>query len=140
MPAEDLAERLAPALPTLTHPGDNDTPPFLLGGMIFARSMLPPGMLEEEAKELGLPTPDFNKLVLEAIIHLLREQGGVELVDKTELADLRAAAAVNEAKRNAALEFHTPCGTTLRVMVRDFDTQHPQVPCELVKHDCPRTR
>lgn len=146
MPTEfaELAERLSPLLATLTHPGDADTLPFALGGMVFARSMLPPGMLQEDAEALGLPSPDFNRLVLEAIIHLLREQGGVELVDKARLADLTAAAAANEPRRNQVKNFHGSCGAPLfRAMVKDFDTDHPVISCDAVRAvrnlipDCP---
>lgn len=144
MSTDDLAERLSPLLPTLTHPGDADTPPFTLGGMVFDRSMLPPGMLQEDAEALGLPSPDFNRLVLEAIIHLLRDKGGVELVDKATLADLTAAAAVNEPRRNQQKQFRGSCGAPLfRAMVKDFDTDHPVISCDVLRAvrnltpDCP---
>jgi len=75
-------------------------------------------------------------LYTEAWLHLLTTVGGVELVDQNELADLRRAAQDKAHKRNQILEFHTPCGQTIRAMTRDWDTENPVVPCELVKHNC----
>lgn len=136
-----LAEQLAPHLAgTLTHPGDDHTEPFPLAPLpIFQhQAMLPKGMAEDMAKQAGLPSPDFAKLWLEAIIALI-EDNGVTIIDNADLADLQAAAAAHEHRRNQTLTFHTPCGHTLRAMVKGFDTQNPTVPCELVNHEC-RTR
>ena len=123
-----LAERLAPHLGGLVHPGDADTPPFPLTLPTFQAATLPEGLSAEDAEELGLPTPDLNRHFLEAVIHLIETEGGVELVDKTELADLRAAAAANETQRNKTVELYCRCGTRLgRLMIIDYDTDHPRI-------------
>lgn len=131
-----LAERLAPYLAgTLLHPGDPDegVEPFPLAPLpVFQRqSMLPPGMAEEEAKQAGLPHPDFALLWLEAVIALIEVEGQVTLVPNTELVDLRAAASVGERKRNEVITFHTPSGKQIRAMARGFDTGHVNIPFEV---------
>lgn len=131
-----LAERLAPFLAgTLIHPGTEDTEPFPLAPLpIFQRqSMLPPGMAEEEAKQAGLPHPDFALLWLEAVITLIENEGHVTLVPNTELEDLKAAAAVKEHRRNEVITFHTPSGKQVRAMVRGFDTGHVELPFEVAE-------
>ena len=134
-----LAERLAPFLSgVLIHPGDENTEPFPVAPLpVFQRqSMLPPGMAEEEAQQAGLPHPDFALIWLEAVITLIENEGGVELMEKDVAADLRAAAAVREPKRNQVMEFHTPCGQKVRAMARGFDTGSAEIPCALVVHQC----
>lgn len=124
----DLAERLAPLLAALVHPGDADTPPFPLSLPTFQAAAMPEGLAAEDAEELGLPTPNLNKHFLEAVIHLLETEGGVELVDHAVIADLRSAAAANETRRNQQIELLCRCGTKLgRLMVEGFDTEHPRV-------------
>lgn len=134
----DLVQRLAPRLATvLEHPGDEKTPPFpVIPLPTFQTATLPPGMAQEMAEQAGLPHPDFARIYFEAWLHLLETEGDVTVIDNTELADLRAAAAAVEHKRDQPIVFTTPCGARLRAMVRGFDTQHPQVPCELVNHQC----
>ena len=124
----DLAERLAPYLATLVHPGDESTPPFPLSLPTFQAATLPEGLAAEDAEEMGLPTPELNKHFLDAVIHLLRTEGRVELIDQDQLADLRAAAASQETARNKTIEIFCRCGTKLgRLSVLDFDTDHPRV-------------
>jgi len=123
-----LAERLAPHLATLVHPGDESTPPFPLSLPTFQTVTLPEGLAAEDAAEMGLPTPELNKHFLEAVIYLIERVGNVELVDKTQMADLRAAAASQESERNKQIELFCRCGTKLgRLAVMDFDTDHPRV-------------
>ncbi len=133
-----LATQLAHHLTgVLVHPGDETTKPFPLAPFPqFQTAQMPPGMAEDLAERAGLPSTDFARIWLEAIIHLIETEGGVELVDKAELADLREAAAEREHKRNQMLEFHTPCGATVRAMARGFDTTKAEVPCALVVHQC----
>ena len=136
-----LAERLAPHLSgVLVHPGDPEKgmkPSNLAPLPTFASQVqMPKGMAEDLAEQAGLPHSDFALLYTEAWLHLLTTVGGVELVDQNELADLRRTAQKQEHRRNQILEFHTPCGATIRAMVKDFDTDHPVVPCELVNHNC----
>lgn len=132
-----LAERLAPRLSSvLMHPGDSVTEPFPIAPLpIFQnQAMLPPGLADQEAMEAGLPSPDFARIYFEAWLHLLSEE--VALVPHDELADLRAAAVVREPKRNQMIEFTTPCGQRVRAMARGWDTEHPTIPCEMVRHEC----
>lgn len=133
-----LAERLAPHLSgVLIHPGDGETKPFPIAPFPqFQAVTMPEGYAEDLAEQAGLPHTDFARIYLEAIIALLETVGGVELVDQTEAANLRRAAQSNARKRNQILEFHTPCGAVVRAMTRDWDTEHPVVPCELVTHTC----
>lgn len=124
----DLAERLAPHLAGLIHPGDDDTPPFPLILPTFQASTMPEGLTEADAEELGLPTPNLAKLFLEAVIHLLQTTGGVELIDHAKAVDLRAAAATQEHKRQHTIDLHCRCGTLLgRISVINFDSDRPTV-------------
>ncbi len=146
MNVDDLAEQAAPHLATLIYPGDNDTPAFPLNVPVFQPHTLPEGMADAEAEELGLPTNNFGILFLKALFHTLTTQLGVTMVDAAELADLQAAAAKNEHKRNEVKRFYTACSAEplFRVMVKGFDTDHLVIPCEVVRtlqgrQDCPHT-
>ncbi|GAS95479.1 Gp80 [Mycolicibacterium canariasense] len=131
MDTDELAERVGPRLGELVHPGDADTPPFPLSLPTFQPNILPDGMTEEEAEELGLPTMDLPKLFLQALFHLLQNGFGVTLVDSGELADLQAAAAVREHKRVEFKQFRFRCGAAaFRVAVENFDSDSPIIPCE----------
>lgn len=130
-----LAEKLAPKLPGLIHPGDSETDPFPLIIPSFQTATLPEGMAQDMADELGMPSPDICLHFLEAVLHLIDVEG-YDILPKAEVADLRAAATLNEGKRNQVVTFHTPCGAEMRAMARDFDREHPLVPCELVNHKC----
>lgn len=127
----ELAERLSPLLyGAITHPGDANTKPFPvmspLAGMQAAT--MPPGMAEDMAEKAGLPSTNFALIWLESVLHMVQTEGDVTLVSNAELADLRAAAATNEGKRNQQKDLHCRCGTKLaRLSIRDFDTEHPTV-------------
>ena len=126
-----LAEILAPELATPVHPGDDENPPtpLVLGG-IFGPYELPEGMTNEDLEEAGIPTPDTARLFLEFVFHIIETKAGCSIVDTRELADLRAAAASREHKRNEMKHFTFECGKpAFRVMVKDFDTDNPIVPC-----------
>lgn len=124
----DLAERVGPKLGELVHPGDDDVPPFPLSLPTFQPSVLPEGMADAEAEELGLPTANLNKLFLEALFALLGREYGVALVDAHELADLTTAARAREHKRHEKKNLYCNCGTKLAaLMVQDFDTDNPRV-------------
>lgn len=130
----DLAERVAPKLGELVHPGDDDTPPFPLSLPTFQPSVLPEGMVEAEAEELGLPSLDLNRLFLEALFSLLAREYRVELVDSGELADLTTAAQAREHKRTEKKAFFCQCGVKLgQLNVIDFDTDNPRVSPQLIK-------
>lgn len=117
----DLAERVAPKLGELVHPGDDQVPPFPLSLPTFQPSVLPEGMAEAEAEELGLPTLDLNKLFLEALFALLQREYGVELIDNTDLAQLTAAAAQQTLKPNQPIEIWLNNTKIARLTVRDYD-------------------
>jgi len=139
--AKGIAARLAPYMAqVLTHPGDGDTPPFPLAPLpVFAtQATMPKGMAEDMAEQAGLPHPDFARIYCEAWLALLESVGEVTLVPNDELSDLRAAAAAREHRRNQILTFTTPCGAQLRAMAKGFDTDKPEVPCDMVKHECRR--
>lgn len=117
----DLAERVAPKLGELVHPGDDQVPPFPLSLPTFQPSVLPEGMAEAEAEELGLPSLDLNKLFLEALFALLQREYGVELIDSTDLAQLTAAAAQQTLKPNQPVEIWLNNTKIARLTVRDYD-------------------
>ena len=133
-----IAARLAPHLGgVILHPGDDQTDPFPLAPPpMFKTAQLPPEIAKDMADQAGLPHADFARIYSEGWIHTLETVCNVTLVDNDELAELRAAAQAQEYRRNQALNFTTPCGQTVRAMVRGFDTQHPTVPCEMVRHEC----
>ena len=132
-----IAERLAPRLPGLVHPGDADTAPFPLMLAQFQTAQLPEGMAQEIADEMGMPTSDIGLHFLEALFFAM-EQEGLQVIDGAELADLRAAAAANETKRNAIKVFccETCDKALFRVMVKGFDTNRPTVPAAVKAHEC----
>lgn len=139
MDLESRLERLDAAMAgTLMHPGDEHTEPFpvMPVGLFQNQAIMPPGFAEDMAEKAGLPHPNFARIYREVWLHTLATVCEVTLVPNDELADLRAAAAAQEYRRNQALDFQTTCGQTVRAMVRGFDTQHPQVPCEMVRHEC----
>ena len=137
-PVTTLVERLAPHLyGVIMHPGDEQTEPFPVMSPLAGMSAvtMPKGMAEDVAEENGLPHTDFARLWLEAVIALI-ESEGVTLIDNDKLADLQAAAAAKEHRRNELLQFHTPCGASIRAMARGFDTGHVELPCSMVNHEC----
>lgn len=131
MNVDDLAEQAAPHLATLIYPGDNDTPAFPLNIALFQPHTLPEGMADAEAEELGLPTNNFGILFLKALFHMLVTEFDQPLGEtRAEVAYLRSAAAPNEHKRNEVKRFRFECGQpAFRVNVKDFDSDHPIIPC-----------
>lgn len=130
----DLADRVAPKLGELIHPGDDDVPPFPLSLPTFQPSVLPEGMAEAEAEELGLPSLDLSKLFLEALFAMLEREYGVVLMDAQEVTQLTTAATAREHKRNEKKALHCTCGVKLgQLMVQDFDTDNPRVTPELIR-------
>ncbi|XTP37102.1 hypothetical protein ACORG1_13170 [Mycobacterium sp. TJFP1] len=138
----EAVERIAPGLATLTHPGDADTPPFPMHLSVFQAATLPEAMVEEMAEDMGMPSPDIALHFLEALSHLADTLGYEAFTPKAEMAELRAAASVNEDKRNAIKQCRTACGEpAYRIMFRDFNTDEPIVPCETAPgHDCKARR
>lgn len=87
-----IAERLPAGL---VHPGDPDTnqPAKLIPLPGLSNLGIPPAMAEHFAREAGHPANDAPLLIAEAIVSLLETDGGLELVDRTELDALRNQAA-----------------------------------------------
>lgn len=130
----ELAERVAPKLGELVHPGDADVPPFPLSLATFQPSVLPEGMADAEAEELGLPTANLSKLFLEALFALMEREYGVVFADAHELAALTTAAQAREHKRNEKKALTCQCGVRLgQLMVQDFDTDNPRVSPAIIK-------
>lgn len=129
---QQLAELCAPRLASLQHPGDATTKPFTLALPIFQTATLPEGMNEEQAEEMGLPTPDLALHFCEAFLHLMSTLG-VETIDAQELANLRKAAEANEPNRVQRVNVLTDCGAeAFRCVIRDWDTKHPRVACSVM--------
>lgn len=130
-----LAELLVPELSHPVHPGDPDNPnakpfPIHLGGL-FGPFDIPEGMSQEDLEEAGIPTPELAKMFLEFVFHIIETRGGCSIVSTAELADLQAAAATREHKRVEIKQFYFACNQpAFRVTVRDFDTDHPIIPCQ----------
>ncbi len=141
----NLAERLAPKLASLNHPGDAEHDPFPLIIPSFQTALLPEGMAAEDAAQLGMPSPDIALHFLEALFELIRIEGGPDLNDpelmpkrqaeiKAELAQLREIA---EPKATAFKKPKGVCGGHAgRVMARDLHTDEPVFPCEMLVHKC----
>ena len=85
---ELLSSRLAKGL---IHPGDQKQKLITLPGL--SSTGIPPEMAKHFAEQAGFPTSDAPQLIAEAIIHLLETDCQLELVPKTEMAQLRAEAA-----------------------------------------------
>jgi hypothetical protein len=136
--AEGIAERLAPYLAgVITHPGDDQTKPFPLAAPpMFKVAQMPAEVAKDMADQAGFPHADIPLIYCQAWIATLETVCNVTLIDNDELAELRAAAAVNERRRNEKLDFHTPCGMVVTAMARGFDTGHVTIPCEMVRHEC----
>lgn len=116
-----IAEQVAPKLGELVHPGDDNTPPFPLSLPTFQPAILPEGMAQAEAEELGLPSLDLNKLFLEALFALLSRDYNVTLVNTRELAEIQAAAEQQTLKPNQAVELHLHNQKIARLTVQGYD-------------------
>ena len=129
-----LAERLAPKLPGLVHPGDDHTDPFPLIIPSFQVATLPDGMAQDMADEMGMPSPDICLHFLEAVIHMFAMAGAV-IRPKAEYDQL--VAATSERKASEIQAFDYECGQEAwRVMVKKNNTSRPVVPCAVASHDC----
>lgn len=129
----DLDTRLAQLDIAMTgaiqHPGvDGGQPLMLPAPPMFQTATLPEGMAEDMADKAGLPTPNFARLYREAWVHTLETVCDATVVDNTELAELRAAAASVQHRRVRHIDLVCQCGETLgRLSVRDFDTERATV-------------
>jgi hypothetical protein len=97
------------------------------------RTVSNPAMQEHFAAEAGLPHPDINRLVSEAIVALVQSKGW-SIVANSELAGMKAAAVAAEPQRNRRLNFQCRCGGPLfTAQVDAFDTDHPTLPPAAIK-------
>lgn len=140
MDMKEIAAKVAPYMSgTVVHPGDDRVDPFPLAAPpMFKVAQMPPEVAKDMADQAGFPHADIPLIYCEGWLSLVETVCNVTLIDNDELAELKAAALAKEYRRNQALTFHTPCGATLRAMVRGFDTDDPEVPCDMVRHDCKR--
>lgn len=84
-----LAERLPHGL---QHPGDETHKPFVIP-LPIGSSGIPPELADHFAAAAGMPSSDVPKLVGEALVSMLETDGEFTILDNTELAELRQAAA-----------------------------------------------
>src|SRR6058998_3781783 len=109
---QTVVDRVAPQLGSLVHPGDGKSvKPFPIPLPMFRTAALSPEMRQQFAAEANLPTPDIARLVTEAIVALI-EQDNV-IIPKTEVAEMRKAAAASEPLRNQRIDLKCRCGTPL---------------------------
>jgi hypothetical protein len=103
------AALIADRLPRgLIHPGDGDKqPPKLIPLPGLSNMGITPEQAEHFARQAGLPANDAPKLIGEAIVCLLETKW--ELVDRDELAQLRAAVATPAEVSPAAPMVHIIC-------------------------------
>ena len=122
-----IVDLIAAKLPELTHPGDGSGA-IALPVAQFRTAGMPPGMAEQFAKDAGYPSADITRLVAEAIVHLIETDGHATIVDNTQLADMRAATAAAEPRRNRHVKVRCHCGTQLfTANIRNFDTDTANV-------------
>lgn len=124
MPNTAIAELIAAKLPDLTHPGTPGSGgPILLPTATYRTAGIPPEMAQQFAEDAGYPTADITRLIAEAIVHLIETDGDSTIVRNSELADMRAATAAAEPRRNRHVKVRCHCGTQLfTANIRNFDT------------------
>jgi hypothetical protein len=126
------AELIAANLGSLVHPGEGKTGPTPITLPMF-RTVSNAAMQEHFAAEAGLPHPDINRLVAEAIVALV-EGNGYAIVANQDLAGMKAATAAAEPARNRRLNFQCRCGYPIfTAQVDGFDTDHPTLPPAAIK-------
>lgn len=127
MPNAAIAALIAEKLPDLTHPGDGSGA-ISLPVSTFRTAGIPPEMAEQFARDAGYPSANIPLLIAEALVHLIETQGDSEIIRRSELTDMRKAAATAEPQRHRQVHVHCHCGTPLfRAQFRDFDTDKPRV-------------
>lgn len=86
---DTIAARLATGI---VHPGNPTTgqPSTLIELPGLNTRGIPPEMAQHFANEAGLPTNDSPRLIAEAITHLITQELRIDLIDHTELQQLRA--------------------------------------------------
>lgn len=126
------AELIAQNLGCLVHPGEGKTGPTPITLPMF-RVVANPAMQEHFAAEAGLPHPDINRLVSEAIVALV-QGNGYSIIPNADLAGMKAAATAAEPQRNRRLNFQCRCGQPIfTAQVDAFDTDNPTLPPAAIK-------
>jgi hypothetical protein len=126
------AELIAQNLGSLVHPGEGKTGPTPITLPMF-RTVSNAAMQEHFAAEAGLPHPDINRLVAEAIVALVQSKGW-SIVANSDLAGMKAAAVAAEPQRNRRLNFQCRCGAPIfTAQVDHFDTDRPTLPPAAIK-------
>jgi hypothetical protein len=123
MPNARAAALIAERLPTgLLYPGNPalNQPAKLIPLPGLRNLGISPDQATQFANEAGLPSNDAPKLIAEALIHTLETDGGIELVDKSEIADLRA--------QLAAPQQVNPAAPMVDVCCRDCGARMFQIP------------
>lgn len=92
MPNQEMVQVIAKGLRDgLPHPGDREN--HQTAQLIRIPGMNPVGVprvvLDQMAKDAGLPTSDMSTLVAEAVVNLIETDGNSEIVNKSELKGLR---------------------------------------------------
>ena len=127
MPNQAIAALIAEKLPDLTHPGDGSGA-ISLPVSTFRMAGIPPQMAEQFARDAGYPSANIPQLIAEALVHLIETDGDSEIVRRSELTRMRAAADAAEPQRSRQVQVHCNCGAPLfRAQFRDFDTDKPRV-------------
>lgn len=92
MPNPEMVQIISKGLREgLPHPGDRENHQTAM--LIRIPGMNPQGIprqvLDHMAKDAGMPTSDMPTLVAEALVNLIENDGGSEIVTKGELKELR---------------------------------------------------
>lgn len=103
-----IAERLPTGLP---HPGSADQKPRTIMLPAMRNTGIPAELTQHFADQAGLPTNDMPKLVAEALINLIETDGNSEIISRTELAELRQAAATLAGHTPTTITIHCHCDT-----------------------------
>lgn len=102
-----IADRLTSGV---MHPGDTDQPAKMLMPLPgFRNTGLPPEQAAAFANEAGLPDNDTAKIYAEALVNALETDGGLELVARAELEQLRAQVATPQEASPTAPGFLVYC-------------------------------
>lgn len=91
MPNQQFIDLIAAALPHLTHPGDDNTPPFAVQLPGLAVAGMPPAMAAQFAADAGHPTVNTAQLVAEALAAVIDTT--FDVLTKADATQLRQDAA-----------------------------------------------
>ena len=133
MPNPPVADHIANKLREgLTHPGDGKAnTAFALPMAMFRATGMSAQMIEQFAKEAGLPHGDMPKLTGEAIVHEI-EASGRTIVDNTDLQKLQASAVPVATEQRIVLKCNL-CGNML-FGLPNIDLNNPTMPAFSFAH------